>query len=266
VRELLRYRPNAGRVTYAPRSTLGPRRQHGCQLVVVQSGSVRVTTAATDLDLPAGHIGLLLPGGAEYFVFGPGGDPTQHSWLAVGPDQVDSALLAALGALPRRLPLTLSMAACIEAACEVAQEGDPEHDAVLISLARAALELYTVEARRATARGAHEHAAVTRAAALARQRAPEGVTVKELAQQIGMSPEHLVRLFRRDRGTTPGAMLRAERIAYALRLLAQTGLTVTEIAARAGFANSHHFARVMRKATGRTATEWRHRSWAGDPT
>ncbi len=258
------YRPNAGRVIYPPRSTLGPRRQYGCQLVAVHSGSVRVTVDGVEREIPTGHAGLLLPGTEEYFVFGYGPDTTQHSWLAVDPAHLDRDLLTALGTAPRRLPLTLPMTASIEAAREVAREDDPERDMVLIAVARAALLLYTVEARRASTQGVPEHAAVTQAVALARQRASEGITVMELARRVGVSPEHLVRLFRRDRDITPGAMLRAERMAQALRLLAQTGLTVTEIAAQTGFANSHHFARVMREVTGCTATEWRRRSWAGD--
>ena len=256
-------RPNAGIVTYLPQARLGPRLQHDCQLVAVHSGVVRVAVDAVEREIAAGHVGLLLPGATELFVFGQGQQTTCHSWIALPPAYLDPDQLLALEGAPRLLPLSVAMVACIEAGCEVVRLDDPQQPAILGAIALAALLLYMAEVRHAGEHSGPERTVVARAQAIVRQRAADGLTVTELAGTVAVSPEHLVRLFRRDLGTTPGAVLRAARLARALQLLTQTGLSVTEVAHQAGYASSQHFARSVREATGLTATELRRRSWSG---
>ena len=256
-------RPNAGIVTYPPQARLGPRLQHDCQLVAVHSGVARVAVDGAGREIPAGHVGLLLPGATELFTFGQGQQTTRHSWIALPSAYLDPGQLLALERAPRCLPLSAAMVACIEAGCEVAQLDDALQPAILGAMAVAALHLYLAEASHAGEHSGPERTVVTRAQAIVRQRAADGLSVTELAGAVAVSPEHLVRLFRRDLGTTPGAVLRAARLARALQLLTQTGLSVTEVAHQAGYASSQHFARSVREATGLTATELRRRSWSG---
>jgi len=256
-------RPNAGIVTYPPQARLGPRLQHDCQLVAVHSGVVRVAVDGTGREIAAGHVGLLLPDATELFTFGQGQQTTRHSWIALPSAYLDPGQMLALERAPRCLPLSAAMVACIEAGCEVARLDDPRQPDILGAMAMAALHLYLAEARHAGAHGGPDCTVVARAQAIVRQRAEDGLTVTELAEAVAVSPEHLVRLFRRDLGTTPGTVLRAARLARALQLLTQTGLSVTEVAHQAGYASSQHFARSVREATGRTATELRRRSWSG---
>ncbi|MDB5076997.1 MAG: transcriptional regulator, AraC family, partial [Chloroflexi bacterium] len=134
----------------------------------------------------------------------------------------------------------------------------------LAAVARAALLLYIRESRYSSEpAGKRDHIVVAMAQAIIRRRATERFTVKELAVEVGVSPEHLVRLFREHQGTTPGAVLRKERLARALQLLTRTGLSITEVAHVTGYASSQHFARSLRQATGRSATELRRGSWSG---
>ena len=250
-------------MTYPPQARLGPRLQHDCQLVAVHSGVVHVSVDGTAREIPAGHVGLLLPGATELFTFGQGQQTTRHSWIALPSAYLDPTQLLALERAPRCLPLSAAMVACIEAGGEVAKLDDPLQPEILGAVALGALHLYLAEARHAGVHGGRDRTVVTRAQAIVRQRAAEGLTVTELAGAVAVSPEHLVRLFRRDLGTTPGAVLRAARLARALQLLTQTGLGVTEVAHQAGYASSQHFARSVREATGLTATELRRRSWSG---
>jgi AraC family transcriptional regulator of arabinose operon len=209
---------------------------------------------------------MLMPGTTEFFVFGQGQETTCHSWIAMPPDLLERDLLTALAVSPRCLPLSSAMTACVNAGIAIARVDDPQQPTVLSAIARAALLLYVSEARRAREEGVHEHVAVTLARSIARQHAREGLTVNDLAKTVGVSPEHLVRLFRRDLGTTPGALLRAERLTHAVQLLTHTGLSVAEVAHQAGYADAHHFARSLRRVTGLTATELRRRNWTGQDT
>ena len=252
--------PNAGVVTYPPRATLGPRLQPEYQLVLVHTGSARVTVNGLPREIPAGHVGLLLPGTTEFFAFAPDRQ-TRHSWIAAAPAYLDGELCRLLNGTTPCLPLSSMMQTCVDLGREVAAVDDPERRPVLAAVARAALALYVAEATHAATAQSTEHPAVARARELARRRAAEGISVSDLAREVGLSMEHLVRLFRRQTGLTPGALLREERLSHGMHLLQHTGLTVAEVARRSGFVSPHHFARSVRAATGMTPSELRSRSW-----
>jgi AraC-like DNA-binding protein len=257
-----RHLANAGVVTYPPRATLGPRLQPAYQLVLVHTGSARVTVNGLPREIPAGHVGLLLPGTTEIFAFAPDRQ-TRHSWIAAAPAYLDGELCRRLDRTTPCLPLSATLQTCVDLGRAVAAVDDPEQRPVLAAVARAALALYVAEATHAAAAQSTEHPAVARARELARRRAAEGISVSDLAREVGLSMEHLVRLFRRQTGLTPGALLREERLSHGMHLLQHTGLTVAEVARRSGFVSPHHFARSVRAATGMTPSELRSRSWVG---
>jgi AraC-like DNA-binding protein len=93
-----------------------------------------------------------------------------------------------------------------------------------------------------------------------RERSHEtGLTPAQLAERQGISPRYLHLLFARA-GSTFGSELMGERLRNAHRLLSDrrfANLTVTEIAARCGFAEPSHFARRFRKTYGLGPAEFR---------
>jgi AraC family transcriptional regulator of arabinose operon len=254
--------PNAGVVTYPPRATLGPRLQPEYQLVLVHTGSARVTVHGIPREIPAGHVGLLLPGTTEFFAFAPDRQ-TRHSWIAAAPAYLDGELCRLLNGTTPCLPLSATMQTCVGLGCEV-------RPSMILSGGRCSQRwpeqpwrsTWPRQRMPASAQRA-EHPAVARAREIARRRAAEGISVSDLAREVGLSMEHLVRLFRRQTGLTPGAVLREERLSHGMHLLQHTGLTVAEAARRSGFVSPHHFARSVRAATGMTPSELRSRSWVG---
>src|SRR5918911_736890 len=133
-----RRRPNAGVVTYPPRATLGPRVQHDYQLVLVHTGSAHVTVNGLRREIPAGHVGLLLPGTTEFFAFAPDRQ-TRHSWIAAAPAYLDGELCRQLDGTTPCLPLSATLQTCVDLGREVAAIDDPERRPVLAAVARAAL-------------------------------------------------------------------------------------------------------------------------------
>lgn len=253
--------PNGGTIVYPARAVFGPRVQQDYQLVLVHTGSVHVSVDGVVREIPPGHVGLLRPGGRESFVFARDRE-THHGWIALPPHNLDEKARAALDAAPWCLPISEAMQACMDLACSTMSIDDPDGRPVLTAIARAALALYAAEATHVPGATPTEHPAVTHARALARKSACEGLNVQDLARSAHISPEHLVRLFRRDLGTTPGALLRAERRAHGMHLLTHTGLSVAEIAHQSGFASPHHFAQALRAAIGMSPTELRAHGWA----
>jgi AraC family transcriptional regulator of adaptative response / DNA-3-methyladenine glycosylase II len=74
-----------------------------------------------------------------------------------------------------------------------------------------------------------------------------GGTEAALAEQVGMSPRHLRRLFLAHLGATPDQLARSRRAHFARRLLDDTDLTVLEVAFASGFGSLRQFNRTMQE-------------------
>lgn len=75
-------------------------------------------------------------------------------------------------------------------------------------------------------------------------------TGKELAKLAGMSPTRYQLAFRKYYGTTPYEYLKEMRLNQALLLLKNSDYKISTIAAKVGYHNSGHFARLFKEAYG----------------
>ena len=82
-------------------------------------------------------------------------------------------------------------------------------------------------------------------------------TVDNLAHRLGVGARHLSRLFDRHLGCSPTRIARTSRIQRAKRLLDNTDLPMTEVAARAGFSSIRNFNAAFAELYGRSPTEIR---------
>ena len=87
----------------------------------------------------------------------------------------------------------------------------------------------------------------------------ETLAVAEVAAAAGLSPHWFSAVFAKRTGVSPWQWLTALRIERAKRLLAENELPVIGVALEVGFADASYFARVFRRATGRTPQQWRGR-------
>ena len=74
--------------------------------------------------------------------------------------------------------------------------------------------------------------------------------VSEVADRLGVSSEHLTRLFSKTIGISPGRYLRQQKMKYAKELLKQPDLTVALVAQLSGFNDANYFSRVFLKEVG----------------
>lgn len=98
---------------------------------------------------------------------------------------------------------------------------------------------------------------VAAAAAAIRQNYAGLYGVEELSEQLGVSKEHLVRIFRRQMGVTPGQYLTGVRLDAAKQLLVHREYTLEVIASLCGFSGANYFCRVFKKETGMTPLAYR---------
>jgi AraC-like DNA-binding protein/nitrogen-specific signal transduction histidine kinase len=82
---------------------------------------------------------------------------------------------------------------------------------------------------------------------------------REIADAIGVSENHLSRIFRRELGITPWDFLNRFRIKQARELLTQTDRSITSVALTVGFSDPAYFSRVFRKQVGMSPSAFRER-------
>jgi AraC-like DNA-binding protein len=87
----------------------------------------------------------------------------------------------------------------------------------------------------------------------------EAIYVEELAALVGLGKSAFSRLFKRSTGRSVPQHVNGLRIAHACRLLAETDLTVSQIARECGFVSPAHFQRQFRQVQQCAPLEYRAR-------
>ncbi|WP_264190778.1 helix-turn-helix domain-containing protein [Mesobacillus jeotgali] len=80
---------------------------------------------------------------------------------------------------------------------------------------------------------------------------------KKIAQMLGVSNNHLVRLFKQYHGKTISEYLIELRLKEATRLLTHTDTEITKVALDAGFQSMSNFYKTFKMRTGLTPKEYR---------
>jgi len=89
-----------------------------------------------------------------------------------------------------------------------------------------------------------------------REHLTERVTLRELARQVGLSPFHFSRRFRRAMGQPPHEYLIDLRLERARELLFANSRSLAEIGIMSGFCDQSHFARHFKRKYGKTPAEF----------
>lgn len=82
-------------------------------------------------------------------------------------------------------------------------------------------------------------------------------TLKNIADAIGLTPNHVHSIFKRATGNTPFAYMMTKRIDLAKRLIMMEQKSFLEISFECGFSSQSHFIKVFKKATGVTPVVFR---------
>jgi len=101
------------------------------------------------------------------------------------------------------------------------------------------------------------HRAVTETLGLLERSPEEPWKLADLGRMVGVSPNHLVELFRHETGVSPHRYLLNLRIDRAKYLLRESDRPITQIAIDLGFSSSQHFAKMFRGREKMTAVEFR---------
>lgn len=85
----------------------------------------------------------------------------------------------------------------------------------------------------------------------------EPISVSTLSSVAGISRSHFSHAFRTSVGRTPHEHIVRLRVEHAMKLMAGTDVSLSEIALAAGFSDQAHFSNRFRRMIGITPGEWR---------
>jgi len=98
---------------------------------------------------------------------------------------------------------------------------------------------------------------VSRALRLIDEDSRMSLSIEELGSRLGIGSRHLRRLFAEHLGASPLTVIRTRRVQFARRLIDQTDLSMTQVAAASGFASVRQFNQTIRETFGKPPTELR---------
>lgn len=114
------------------------------------------------------------------------------------------------------------------------------------------------------ARKGHGDKTILRAQELIESNFAGAMKMEDLARQVGISPRHFIRRFKKATGETPLRYLQQIRIEKAKDFLETTSETVNEITGGIGYENSGSFRKLFKKATGLSPSKYRSRFTRGN--
>jgi len=85
----------------------------------------------------------------------------------------------------------------------------------------------------------------------------EDLTLREMAQSVGLSATYFSQMFRKSTGESPHQFVLRHRVERAKRMLRSSEARVLDVAVACGFKTQQHFARVFRQLCGASPTEYR---------
>ena len=86
-------------------------------------------------------------------------------------------------------------------------------------------------------------------------------TIDEIAEQFGINPVTMMKLFKRETGESIISCLTMMKLREAMRMISDSSMNFSEISEKLGFSSVSYFSRKFREKTGMTPTEFsRHQS------
>ncbi len=248
-----------GVATYLPGASFGPRVLRDYEFVWIVEGQVQYQRGDNSYAAPPGSVILCRPGSSDGFTWDasrrtrhaffhfdilqtPDAWPPMDQWpLVLGPQEGDVLLtlfkhLLRWGTRAESIVQQLTIMHMLSiyvtgqrAAGDVPREALP--DVVANSLKWIARRL--------------------------EQGGRQPLTLRELARQAQVTPEHLCRLYQKWTGHTPAQTVRLARLDRAAVLLARSNYAVAQIAGLCGFSSPFHFSRRFKDAFGASPRQLR---------
>ena len=85
----------------------------------------------------------------------------------------------------------------------------------------------------------------------------EEISMQSLAEELDVSVNHLISVFKKEMQVTPNVYLREHRLKQAARILAATDLPIQEVASSVGISDANYMIKLFKEKYGETPTAYR---------
>jgi AraC family transcriptional regulator len=222
----------------------------GFSLSYVRKGSFGYHARGQSFDLVAGSVLVGCPGD-EYMCTHEHSCGDECLSIELAPSLVDT--LGAhngiwrMGCVPP-LPELMVLGELAQAAAE--DDGDFGLEDVAMVFAGRFVEIVSGQKRQPPEAGERDRRRAVEAALWIDGNSHEPIDLDCAAGEVGLSPFHFLRLFRKVLGVTPHQYLVRSRLRHAARLLADGTRSITDIAYEVGFGDLSNFVRTFHRAAG----------------
>ena len=247
-----------GQVSYNPEGFCGPRVQRDFELVMLTSGSCLATVDELSFPLQLEKVYLFTPRHQERFEFSHT-QKSRHFWCSVASKAMPPDLKRALLATSTREVVASECFHRLLSAAFLLRVTESEVSQQVVD--RLALALFAEFLHNATHVQDKTDPVILGALRHMENHLAEEDCLQEAKRLTGYSSAAFIYKFKAFTGSTPARHLWKMRVEKGVQLLAETGLTIGEIAYHCGFKNPFHFSRLVRQLQGVSPRHIRKSAW-----
>jgi len=244
--------------SFAPGFSLGRSRPHTFRLVYVTKGTGWVEVNGKRYGTRAGSLSLL-PAGHEQSCGVAGTEPVEAYWVQFGANLGDAELIDML-----KLPVCVNVDGSRDVIRLFEMLIDAYRDSAITSVLRAKAALYEVlacfleqcDVDEETIARIDLYAKLGKVLDYIDHHLADNLTLEELAKIAYLHPNYFVSLFKNLIGYPPIQYVNMQRLEKARKLLEETDIHISEIAAAVGMQN-HYLSRLFKQHMGVSPTRYR---------
>ena len=243
-------------ITFASNEAFGPHSHHRLEINYVKRGSCQITTATGTQSFNRGDI-MVIPSGVNH-LFGAGKCGATLIQLEFIPEIFNNisrhtangnAFLSEHGTTVMAIRSDVRLRSVIQ---NIIWELH-NHEDSYISMVKALYAQLLILLRRAHSYSLKRHTvppAITSVINIMESATGNEMSVNDIAAAAGITPRYLRRIFRNHFNQSPARYLATMRISKAKEMLANTDLTIKEIAFACGFSSPRQFISTFRRMEG----------------
>jgi len=264
--------------------------QLGFQIVLVVAGDIEIRVKDRTCAVPTGQVLRSFPNRKEAFIFSPQHE-TRCIWCTIWPQLVPAAMREQLLAADEIIPISKTLRGLIDLGLDLMSSphmqvrrrleheqgffqnvewGLSQHeslDQLTLQIGLSTLQCFLADhAVEKGKRVYREPPPLEKALQHIHEHFSDAFTLPVLAEKAGVTPNHLIKLFRQHAGVSPMEYLWQVRLDRGMGLLRQTGLSISEIAYQTGFKSPFHFTRRFCERYGKSPRAFRRDGWKNHPT
>ena len=253
-----------GETTYRNGGRFGPFHQSQMEYVMLRSGEADVTLDGEKAHIVAGQCAIVYNASMLEYIFPVGLDTCVH-WCETGEPLISSTAIEKIKSLPFTLAPSERMYTILGMGISLERASGPNYDLLRNLLGQTLFQEYFYQAHLIDEERPYPKS-VLRAKRYIEHNFSDECGLRSVAKFSGVSPQHLIKLFRMHFDMSPTQYIWSLRAEKGVHLLSQSGLKIYEIAEQCGYQNSNHFSRQIKDFYGHSPGELRKRQWYREPS